>query len=332
MRETFRIAGIVSCGAMLATALLMTPGGSPAEARDGSKAAPARVQLERGRYLVENVMICFACHSDGNWKPGGRGLPLIGKKGAGAYFPDETVPFRIVAPNLTPDRETGLGAWTDAEIDRAIREGIGRDGRRLFPVMPYLHFRQMSDADLAAVIAYLRALPPVRSSLPKTPVPEPFKALLPPPMPLAKPVAGPNMKDPVKRGAYLVALGDCVTCHTPINERGEPRMDLAFSGGRLLKGPWGSIYSANITPDASGISYYDEKVFIQMMRTGKVGGVRELNPVMLTGYFRGMTDEDLRAIFAYLKTLKPVQHRVDNAEPPAYCKRCRYTHGYGNKN
>ena len=329
MRETVRIAGVLCCVVMLAGALLLSME-APAQAPAAAKAAPANAQLQRGRYLVENVMICFACHSEGNWKADGR--PLPGKKGAGAYFPDETVPFRIVAPNVTPDRDTGLGAWTDQEISRAIREGIGRDGRRLFPVMPYLNFRHMSDADLAAVIAYLRSVPPVRSSLPKTPVPDPFKAMIPPPMPLRGPVPSPNMNDPVKRGEYLVAMADCVTCHTPVTEKGEPRMDLAFSGGRLLKGPWGTVSSANITPDASGISYYDEKMFVQMMRTGRVGGVRKLNPIMLTGYFRGMTEEDLRAIFAYLKTLKPVAHRVDNTEKPTFCRRCGGTHGLGEKN
>jgi len=332
MRDTVRIAGILVCVVMLVGKLLMSSTSVPVQANQVSKAGPARAQLERGRYLVENVAICLACHSEGNWKAGGRGLPLPGKRGAGAYFPDETLPFRIVAPNLTPDRETGLGAWTDEEIGRAIREGISRDGRRLFPVMPYLNFQRMSDADLAAVIAYLHTMPPVRSSLPKTPVPEPFKAMIPPPMPLTKPVAAPDMKDPVKRGEYLVAMADCVTCHTPVTEKGEPRTDLTFSGGRLLKGPWGTIHSANITPDASGIPYYDEKMFMQVMRTGKVGGVRQLNPVMLTDYFRGMTDDDLRAIFAYLKTLKPVHHRVDNTEPPTFCKRCRGTHGYGERN
>jgi mono/diheme cytochrome c family protein len=331
MRETVRMAGILLCVAALAGALLLSLD-APAQAPTAGQAAHPRAQIERGRYLAEHVTICLACHSEGNWKAGGRGLPLRGKESAGAYFPDETLPFRIVAPNLTPDRETGIGAWTDDQLGRAIREGIGHDGRRLFPVMPYLNFRHMSDTDLAAVIGYLRSLPPVRSSLPKTPVPEQFRGMMPPPVPLAGTVAAPDMKDPVKRGEYLVEMADCATCHTPVNQQGAPRMDLLFAGGRLLKGPWGSVSSANITPDASGISYYDEKMFVQMMRTGKVGGVRQLNPIMLTGYFRGMTDEDLKAIFAYLKTLKPIRHRVDNTEKPTFCKLCGGIHGLGDKN
>lgn len=87
----------------------------------------------------------------------------------------------------------------------------------------------------------------------------------------------------------------------------------------------------NITPDPSGISYYDEALFVRVMRTGQVEA-RKLNSFMPWGYFRNMTDEDLKVIFAYLRTLKPAQHRVDNTEAPTYCKLCRQKHGYGDRN
>jgi hypothetical protein len=98
-----------------------------------------------------------------------------------------------------------------------------------------------------------------------------------------------------------------------------------------LKGPWGEVTSANITPDASGIPYYDEALFLKVMRTGHVGA-RKLNSIMPWGYFRNMTDDDLKAIFAYLRTLPPVQHRVDNTEAPTVCKLCGGRHGYGEMN
>jgi hypothetical protein len=107
--------------------------------------------------------------------------------------------------------------------------------------------------------------------------------------------------------------------------------ELPFAGGQVLRGPWGEAASKNITPDPSGIPHYDEELFFKVMRTGNPGG-RQLNPIMIWGVYRGMTDEDLKAIFAYLRTLKPVQHRVDNTEPPAYCKLCRQTHGFGDLN
>jgi len=98
-----------------------------------------------------------------------------------------------------------------------------------------------------------------------------------------------------------------------------------------FKGPWGDVNSANITLDASGISYYDEALFIKTLRTGHVGS-RRLSSIMPWGYFRNMTDDDLKSIFAYLRTLRPVQHRVDNTELPTDCPICKRRHGYGEMN
>jgi mono/diheme cytochrome c family protein len=297
---------------------------------DQGKPSAAETQLERGRYLAEGVMACFACHAEVDWKASGA-PPLPGKKGAGAVFPEEGLPGVVVASNITPDRETGAGTWTDEQLAKAIREGIGHDGRRLFPVMPYLSYREMSDDDVAAVVAYVRTLSPVRNELPKTQLPEPVKAGLPPHIPITQPIPALDLSDPITRGEYLVKLGDCASCHTPTDRQGRPIMELTFAGGWTLKGPWGEVAAANITPDASGISYYDEALFLEAMRTGNVKS-RKLNSVMLWGYYRHMTDEDLKAVFAYLRTLKPIQHRVDNTEPPTPCKRCGYTHGLGASN
>src|SRR6185503_8436730 len=103
------------------------------------------------------------------------------------------------SPNITPDVETGAGSWTDEQFVRAIREGIGHDGRRLFPMMPYLNFREMSDEDLASVIVYIRSLEPVRNQLPKTVLPEPVKGMLPPHQPITAAVPQPDMSNPVAR-------------------------------------------------------------------------------------------------------------------------------------
>lgn len=110
-----------------------------------------------------------------------------------------------------------------------------------------------------------------------------------------------------------------------------PLPGLDFAGGFVLEGPWGRVASANITPDASGIPYYDEELFKQVMRTGYVKA-RKLSQIMPWTVFRGITDEDLTAVFAYLRTLKPVAHRVDNTEPPTYCPVCKSAHGAGNQN
>ena len=104
-----------------------------------------------------------------------------------------------------------------------------------------------------------------------------------------------------------------------------------FGGGVIFDGPWGRVASANITSDASGIPYYDEALFTQAIRTGFVKA-RPLNPIMPSHTFRGMTNEDIAAVFAYVKTFKTVRHHVDNTEPPTYCQVCRQTHGGGNQN
>jgi mono/diheme cytochrome c family protein len=287
--------------------------------------------LERGRYLVEGPMHCFACHSPVAWDQPGT-PPVAGMKGAGTLFPEQSIPFTLNAPNITPDPETGIGSWTDEEIGRAIREGIGRDGRRLFPLMGYMDYRHMSNRDLAAVIAYLRSIPPVNNPVGPSPLPEPVKALLPPPMPITAPVPPPDPRDPVKRGEYMARLAHCSSCHTPLDfSTLQRKEELFLAGGFSLTGPWGQSTGPNITPDASGIAHYDEEMFIRMMRSGQVVG-KQLNPIMLTGYFRHMTDQDLKDLWAYLRTLPPIQHRVDNTEPAAPCKLCGGVHGYGDRN
>jgi mono/diheme cytochrome c family protein len=288
---------------------------------------PEAAKLERGRYLVEHVMHCAHCHSPMDVsKPGFP--PVEGMKGAGWAGLDPATPF-VNAPNITPHVTAN---WKDEMFANAIRNGIGDDGQLLFPLMPYHYFRVISDDDLAAVIAYVKTWEPVENEVPDTQVPPPLKALLQAPPPITGGVPPPDRSDPVKYGEYLVNLGNCQGCHTPLDMKtAQPRFDLAFGGGFRITGVWGDTSSANLTPDASGISYYDEALFFQVMREGRVQA-RKLNDLMPWIYFRGMTDEDLRAIFAYLKTLKPVAHRVDNTEPPTPCRICNFEHGAGEQN
>jgi mono/diheme cytochrome c family protein len=241
------------------------------------------------------------------------------------------LPGRVIASNLTPDPETGAGNWTDDQFARAIREGIGRDGRALFPMMPYEKFRHMSDEELASVVVYLRSLSAVRNPLPPTEIIFPVKYLIRSvPQPLTEPVPEPDRSNQVKWGEYLVTTAACAECHTPMVGHERPEA-LAFSGGFHLGGPWGDVASANITPDASGIGYYDEALFIQAVRTGYVKA-RELNSIMPFGEYKAFQDDELKAMFAYLRTVKAVKHRVDNSLPPTDCKICRTKHGGGNLN
>jgi len=285
-------------------------------------------RLERGRYL-STAMGCFACHSPFDMQSPGRPAQAS-MLAAGRVWTDEGMPW-LVAPNITPDRETGAGTWSDDTLARAIREGVGHDGRALFPIMPYGQYRRMSDEDLASIIVYLRTLKPIRNPLPKTKIPFPPGPLINNvPQPIDEPVPPPAGTDPVSRGRYLVEMTACRDCHTPM-VRGEFLTDLEYGGGFVLKGPEGDVASSNLTPDPSGIPYYTEDAFLQVMKTGMLGA-RKINDVMPWVHFRNFTDEDLKAMFAYVKTFKPVKHTVDNSLPPTDCKRCQARHGGGEKN
>ncbi|MGC1185980.1 MAG: c-type cytochrome [Candidatus Acidiferrales bacterium] len=288
-------------------------------------------RLARGRYIAENVAGCMDCHSPHDWTQ--HDAPIIpGMEGAGENLPLAGLPGTVNPPNLTPDPETGSGTWTDDQLARAIREGIGHDGRALFPLMPYQNFRHMSDEDLASVVVFLRSLPPVHHVVPPTQIIFPVKYLMRSvPQPVTVAVPEPDLSTPVKRGTYLVTVAGCRDCHTPQDKHGAPITSLDLAGGFVLAGPWGNVASANITPDPSGIPYYSDALFLQALRTGYVG-TRKLSQIMPWSSFRGMTDQDLLSIFAYLKTVPPIHHRVDNSEPPTLCPLDGNMHGGGSGN
>ena len=327
--------GVIALAAVLAIAVTLTIGWRPFI---GPKARPLTSRtfertpqrLARGRYIATALSGCVYCHSHHDWSAAG--TPIItGSEGAGEVLPYNDLPGRIVAPNLTPDLETGAGNWTDDQLARSIREGIGHDGRVLFPIMPYTHYREMSDEDLASVVVYLRSLPAVRHELPKTEIIFPVKYLIRSvPEPVTSPVGDADTSDPVKRGLHLVNLAGCIDCHTP-QVKGENLPGLEFAGGMMFSGPWGNVASANLTPDATGIPYYDETLFLQVIHSGYVRA-RPLNPIMPVMVYTNLTDSDLKAMFAYLRTLKPVKHRVDNSERATECKVCRQKHGAGVEN
>jgi mono/diheme cytochrome c family protein len=284
------------------------------------ESTPERVA--RGRYLAQSVLGCATCHTPRDFTKHGA-PPVAGMDFAGQPMELSGFPGHIVVPNITPDKKTGAGDWTDDQIARAIREGIKHDDTTLFPLMPYMLYKDLSDEDLASVVVYLRSVPPVRNSLSVSKINFPVNYLVRGvPQPVAGPVHGPDPSDAVARGKYLVNLG--CGCH-------DARKNLPFAGGEVLAGPWGDKTSVNLTPDPSGIGYYSESTFITAMRTGYVGA-RELNQIMPYGEYKGITDDDLKAMFAYLKTLPPVKHRVDNSLPPTYCKLCKEKHGAGDQN
>jgi mono/diheme cytochrome c family protein len=285
-------------------------------------------RLARGRYLA-NLAHCFECHSQRD----AEGNEVAGMQGAGQVLaPEESnipLPHFLVCPNITPDRETGAGLWTDQQLARAIREGIGHDGRILSKMMPYWNFRFLTDEDLASIIVFLRSIPPVRNPLPKRNLPrEPVTdwrlEVQPPPLPLAA-------SEAARRGEYLVHIGNCTGCHTTADAQNRAVPGMLFGGGRVFVRRWGTAASANLTRDPSGIGYYDEAQFIRTIRLGRVGA-RVLNRTMPYPLFGRLSDDDLKSIFAYLRTLPPVQHRVDNTEVPTICPKDKNRHGFGDRN
>ena len=201
--------------------------------------------------------------------------------------------------------------WTDAQIVTAIREGRRPDGRILGPPMPYYLYRDVSDDDMAAIVAYLRSIKPVRNKVP----PSQYRMPLPPAWgpPITGPVSAPPKSDKVAYGAYLAGpMGHCIDCHTPMVEGG--RRDFANrtgAGGFLLAGPYGEVVSANITPHPeTGIGTWTDAQIKRAITEGVRADGTALSPPMGYAFYKTMRGEDLDALVAYLRSLKPVDNKV----------------------
>ena len=263
-------------------------------------AADSRSTLARGEYIVRNLAACGGCHGENN-NPDG---PLSG----GAEFKDWRL-GTIRASNITGDSATGVGAWTDAEIVRAIRTGTARDGHLLAPVMPYGWLHDMSDEDALAVARYLRSLPPVHNEVRDSPnlLFRLARSTFLGPKSSATPPPPPRGATP-RYGEYLAQhAGLCADCHTP---RGglqqNPDMDRLFAGNAHPPKDF-PVNPANLTPDtATGIGRWSEADFVRTIRTGVNPAGHALNAFMPWHQNARMTDEDLRAIYRYLRTLPPI--------------------------
>lgn len=285
----------------------------------------------RGEYLVKHVSLCFGCHTAFDVK--GRTEPVLTVPPGSGNNMGGDASVTIVAPNITPDPKYGIGNWSDDEVARAIREGVAKDGHALFPVMPYRVFSSMSDEDVESIVVFLRAQPAVERDPGKTKLPWVLARIMNMvPQPVTEPVATPDKSNAVAYGKYLAnGAGICVECHTPRDPQGKPMDKYQFAGGNIFADSGKSVATANITPDPTGIAGYTEASFVDVLRTGKVNG-RQLDPMMPWWGFRGMTDADLKAVYAYLRTVKPVNHKIDNTVAPTWCKIDGQKHGLGDQN
>jgi len=310
-------------GAVLLAAGLAAAVGSMRAARPAlrppspERIEPTPARLERGRYLAVHVLSCFDCHSRRDWSR--YGGPTVGPPGAGGhcFTREDGFPGTICSPNITPDPETGIGRWSDGEILRALREGVDRDGNALYPRMPYLEYRYLSDEDARAVVAYLRSIPAVRNAVPETRVSFPASFFITRlPQPLNGPVAAPDPGDRIAYGRYLADVAGCRSCHTPVDRRQEPIPELAFSGGHEFKGPFGTVRASNLTPHATGMGSRTREEFIAMFKAfSNVAAVAapidpHANTVMPWFSLAGMSEADLGAIYDYLRTVRPIENQV----------------------
>lgn len=267
----------------------------------GAATAGAETPIERGRYLVETIAGCGNCHTPRG--PGG--VFAAGKELAGGFVVVDIKEFRAVASNITPDKETGIGGWTDAQIAKAIREGIRPDGSLIGPPMPFELYRKISDTDLKAMVAYLRTVKPVKNKVEKSAYRIPLPPAYGPPV-----AAVPDVPrtDKVKYGEYLAGpVGHCVECHTPMDEKGRRIWSRIGQGGDRFEGPWGVSVSRNITPHPEdGLGKWTDAEIKRAITQGISKNGAKLFPPMGFGFYAKVKSEDLDAIVAYLRTLKPL--------------------------
>jgi mono/diheme cytochrome c family protein len=278
----------------------------------GAQAPDAR--LERGRYLVEGILGCGNCHTPKS--PDGQ--PIASRNLSGGAVTFSLPPFAGAASNITPDRDTGIGRWSDEDIKRAIVEGKRPNHGRLANtelgvVMPTPFFKALTPSDLEAVVAYLRSVPAIRNE-----VAPPVYRMAQRHQPFAEAEAGfteQKMGDPVYRGRYLVTLGHCLECHSPM-DKGVFDYGRLGAGGRVFNAElvqgfpsgWTGSKAANITPHpTAGIGAWTDDEIKRAISQGISRDGRKLQPPMAFAYYAKLSPADLSAIVAYLRTLKPLE-------------------------
>lgn len=276
-------------------------------------------QVERGAYLVHHVATCLVCHTEHDLAVVGQPLDWarLGAGGQALSYPDG-VPGVVYPPNITP---VGIGDWTDGELFHALTTGVTPDHRALHPVMPWQHLARSSRADVEAIIAYLRQLPPRQGEVPPRSLDSPYDAVINlwPAEATELRDQPPDPADSVAYGAYLAEIAGCEDCHSPAVERGQTEA-LRYAGGAVFPVPGrGVVRSSNLTPDRdSGIGRISREDFIGMFKfhlDNPIHGERLPDglpvSVMPWSHYAGMAESDLGAIYDYLHTLPPIAHYVE---------------------
>jgi mono/diheme cytochrome c family protein len=281
-----------------------------AVANGASAGDKAESPTERGAYLVNTIMACGNCHTprDADGKP-------VAERAFSGGLAFNTPAFTTTAPNITPDHETGIGSWSDAEIKRALVEGSRPDhgrlaGIALAAIMPANFYKALLPDDLDAIIVYLRSVKPVRNEVPDPVYKVPVRR---DPYPDADAGFSKAMlADPVRRGAYLVTIGHCMECHSAWS-RGASDFKVGLgAGGRPFPAREGSpegtppVIVPNITSNpTAGIGAWTDAEIVRAITHGVARDGRSLKPPMAYGYYAALNDVDLADIVAYLRTVPP---------------------------
>jgi len=271
-----------------------------------ARAQTGKELVARGQYIFEVAGGC-ACHS----------VPKETPHAGGRAFP---IPFGTVySTNITQDKETGLGNWTDQQIRDAMVKGIRPDGSRILPVMPFEAYSGMAQEDLKALIAYSRTLKAVKKATPPLKTWAPFARSVGTPLYLKifgrfsnAPAQAP--KSGVERGRYLVEhVSLCGDCHTPRNSIGVPNRSLYLAGAGKKIGPLGQEVP-NITPDKeTGIGEWKREDITEVLLTGTkpdLDNIQGLMAEVIEHGYKNMTKEDALAIADYLRSIPPIKNKI----------------------
>src|SRR5262245_46529576 len=258
--------------------------------------------LERGNYLVNAVMACDGCHT-----PRGPGGFVMDKRFSGGSQTWDEKAYTVKGSNITPDRETGIGAWSEADLKRSLVEGVRPSGVALAPQMPFAFSRILTPRDLDALAAYVRSAAPVRNAV-QPPV---YKAAM-----HAQSIPGAEkafdesaMGDPVKRGFYLATIAHCMECHSRRPDGTQDFRNWYGKGGHEMKGPFGSVIVSNITSHPkSGVGAWTDAEIKRALTQGLGRDGRAFKqPMARQGYFSKMTEADLNALVAWIRTVPPLE-------------------------
>lgn len=286
------------------------------------KINPTAERLARGEYLFHHVSMCGDCHTTRDWTMFTAPVKeeLLASGNFDEFNEELGFPGTFYASNLTP---ANLGSWTDGEIFRAITTGVNKDGRALFPVMPYKNYGQLDKEDLYSIIAYIRSLKPIERETPISEVNFPMNLILKTIPSEAQLSKRPDKSDVINYGKYMITAASCADCHTPA-EKGQALPGMDYAGGFAFNLPTGGVVkSANITPDKeTGIGNWSKEQFINCFKSYLDSNFvpekvkpNEFNTLMPWTKYAGMKEEDLGAIYDYLMTVKPVSNKVEKFTP-----------------